>query len=84
MATSFWLGHQMCTAPEITAHYLHTSTQNIKPWCALTCCAVLWRAESSITFDDVTVVINSCRVNVASFDPVNNMPQLGPQVTLAL
>jgi hypothetical protein len=37
-------------------------------------------AESSITFDDVTVVINSCRVNVASFDPVNNMPQLGPQV----
>jgi hypothetical protein len=38
-------------------------------------------AESSITFDDVTVVINSCRVNVASFDPINNMPQLGPQVT---
>lgn len=37
-------------------------------------------AESSITFDDVTVVINSCRVNVASFDPINNMPQLGPQV----
>jgi hypothetical protein len=37
-------------------------------------------AESSITFDDVTVVINSCRVNVASFDPINSMPQLGPQV----
>lgn len=40
----------------------------------------VYRAESSITFSDVTVVINSCRVNVASFDPINNMPQLGPQV----
>jgi ATP-dependent RNA helicase DHX57 len=37
-------------------------------------------AESSITFDDVVAVVDSRRVNLADFDPVNNLPTLGPQV----
>ncbi|KAF6254303.1 P-loop containing nucleoside triphosphate hydrolase protein [Scenedesmus sp. NREL 46B-D3] len=36
-------------------------------------------AESSITFDDVAAVVDSCRVNLADFDAVNNLPTLGPQ-----
>jgi HrpA-like RNA helicase len=37
-------------------------------------------AQSSITFDDVAAVVDSCRVNVADFDAVKNLPSLGPQV----
>lgn len=37
-------------------------------------------AESSITFDDVAAVVDSCRVNLADFDAANNLPTLGPQV----
>jgi hypothetical protein len=37
-------------------------------------------AESSITFDDVVAVVDSCRVNLAAFDAVNNLPTVGPQV----
>ncbi|WIA34158.1 hypothetical protein OEZ86_012518 [Tetradesmus obliquus] len=36
-------------------------------------------AESSITFDDVAAVVDSCRVNLADFDAANNLPTLGPQ-----
>jgi hypothetical protein len=40
-------------------------------------------AESSITIDDVTIIIDSCRVTVASFDHTSGMPLFGPQVTSA-
>jgi HrpA-like RNA helicase len=37
-------------------------------------------AETSVTFSDVVYVVDGARANVATFDPVNNTPQLGPQV----
>ena len=37
-------------------------------------------AETSVTFSDVVYVVDGGRANVATFDSVNNTPQLGPQV----
>lgn len=74
--------------------YRQRSLQNPSVVCTLycvvcVCCCITnsptpstTPSESSITIDDVTVVINSCRVNVASFDSTNNMPQFGPQVRM--
>jgi HrpA-like RNA helicase len=37
-------------------------------------------AETSLTFPDVVYVVDGGQVNMATFDPVNNMPLLGPEV----
>jgi HrpA-like RNA helicase len=38
-------------------------------------------AETSLTLPDVVYVVDGGQVNMASFDPVNNMPRLGPEVS---